>query len=349
MLKQHSSFIKQAIATIDCFLILIAFGLAYRIVTPYKTLQPLLNYWVMVVGFMGFYLYFAWTRELFSILNFNWMRNLPGRIIMIFLTATVLGAAILYLLPDSQSSRYLYGMFSALSFVFIGAEKTLMKQIIAYLRRKNHNTTPIIVFGRGRMTAQIVHAIEDHPEWGLRVIRKLDLSLTPADFEGVLKNCYVEEIFFCIPRSLSKADFTIDNYLQVCEEMGRSARVFINITGATSFARWQYHKFMESPTLISHTVELDPDQMIFKRIFDIAGSLAGSCSADRPAVARGRHQTHLTRPGFFQTGAGGKKRQAVHHLQVPFDGHRRRETAKTNCRTLTNAKGRSLKSKTTRA
>jgi exopolysaccharide biosynthesis polyprenyl glycosylphosphotransferase len=57
--------------------------------------------------------------------------------------------------------------------------------------------------------------------------------------------------------------------------MGRSARVFINISGATSFARWQYHKFMESPTLISHTVELDPDQMLFKRIFDAAGALCG--------------------------------------------------------------------------
>jgi exopolysaccharide biosynthesis polyprenyl glycosylphosphotransferase len=275
MLKQHSSFVKQTIAAVDCVLLAAAFYFAYCLVAPHKLLLPLLNYWVMLVGFTGFYLYFAWTRELFSILHFNWMRNLAGRIIMIFLSAGVLGAAILYLLPDSQSSRYLYGTFCTLSFVFIGAEKLLMKVFIAHLRRNNRNTTPIIVFGKGRMTAQIVHAIETHPEWGLRVTRKLDLSISPTEFEGVLKNCYVEEIFFCIPRSLSKTDFTIDNYLQVCEEMGRPARVFINISGATSFARWHYHLFMESPTLISHTVELDPDQMLFKRIFDVAGSLAG--------------------------------------------------------------------------
>jgi len=275
MLKQHSSFIKQLIAAVDCFLILAAFGLAYRIVSPYKVLLPVLNYWVMVIGFMGFYLYFAWTRELFSILHFNWMRNLPGRIVMIFLSAGVLGAAILYLLPDSQSSRYLYGTFSALSFAFIGAEKLLMKMLIARLRRRNRNTTPIIMFGRGRMASQIVHEIDMHPEWGLRVIRKLDLSVSPTDFEEILMNCYVEEIFFCIPRHVTQNDFSIDNYLQVCEEMGRPARVFINISGATSFARWQYHQFMESPTLISHTVELDPDQMIFKRIFDVAGALGG--------------------------------------------------------------------------
>jgi exopolysaccharide biosynthesis polyprenyl glycosylphosphotransferase len=275
MLKEHSSFVKQAIAAIDCLLILAAFSIAYRVVSPYKVLLPFLKYWVMVIGFTGFYLYFAWTRELFSIMHFNWVRNLPGRITMIFLSAAVLGAAILYLLPDSQSSRYLYGTFCALSFVFIGAEKLLLKMLIAHLRRRNRNTTPIIVFGRGRMASQIIYAIDKHPEWGLRVIRKLDISLAPTDFEEVLKSCYVEEIFFCIPRAVSKNDFSIDNYLQVCEEMGRSARVFINISGATSFAHWQYHRFMENPTLISHTVELDPDQMLFKRFFDIAGALTG--------------------------------------------------------------------------
>ena len=194
---------------------------------------------------------------------------------MIFLSAGVLGAAILYLLPDSQSSRYLYGTFSALSFVFIGTEKLLLKMVIAYLRRRNRNTTPVIVFGRGRMASQIVYAIDKHPEWGLRVIRKLDISLPPRDFEEILKNSYVEEIFFCIPRTIASNDFSIDNYLQVCEEMGRPARVFINISGATSFAQWQYHRFMENPTLVSHTVDLDPDQMLFKRIFDIAGALTG--------------------------------------------------------------------------
>jgi exopolysaccharide biosynthesis polyprenyl glycosylphosphotransferase len=275
MLKEHSSFIKQAIAAIDCFLIIVAFYCAYLFIASIRILNPLVNYWVMVVGFMGFYLYFAWTRELFSVLNFNWMRNLTGRIVMIFISAGFLGAAILYLLPNSQLSRYLYLMFTVLSFLFIASEKVLLKMFIAYLRRNNRNLTPVIVFGRGRMASQIAYAIDQHPEWGLRVIRKLDLSISPVDFEELLKNSYVEEIFFCIPRRLTKESFSIDSYLQICEEMGRPARVFINISSATSFARWQYHKFMECPTLISHTVELDPDQMIFKRLFDIAGGIVG--------------------------------------------------------------------------
>jgi exopolysaccharide biosynthesis polyprenyl glycosylphosphotransferase len=85
----------------------------------------------------------------------------------------------------------------------------------------------------------------------------------------------VEEVFFCVPRQVTKNGFIIDPYLQICEEMGRPARVFLNLLDSTRFASWKYHKFMERPTLISHTVELDPDQVLFKRIFDIVGSLAG--------------------------------------------------------------------------
>jgi exopolysaccharide biosynthesis polyprenyl glycosylphosphotransferase len=34
---------------------------------------------------------------------------------------------------------------------------------------------------------------------------------------------------------------------------------------------------MRRPTLISHTIEFDPDQLIFKRIFDIVGATFGIC------------------------------------------------------------------------
>ncbi len=275
MLKQHSSFIKQTIATVDCLLLIAAFYVSHGIVSRYSLLSPIRYYILMLIGFMGFYLYFAWTRQLFSILQFSWMKGLYKRMLMIFISAGILGAAILYIIPDDYNSRKLYLVFTALSFVFIYTEKYSLKKIIAWIRKNNRNITPIILFGRGRIVAQINKEINSHPEWGLRVVNKLDLSISRLNFERVLKNSYVEEVFFCVPRSMTKDGFTIDPYLQICEEMGRPARVFINLSSVTRFAEWEYHPFMEYPTLISHTVELDPDQILFKRIFDIFGSLIG--------------------------------------------------------------------------
>ncbi|MBN1601249.1 MAG: sugar transferase [Chitinispirillaceae bacterium] len=275
MLKEHSSFVKQSIAVLDCFLVFIAFYAAYFLVGNHKELLPVMNYWVMFAGFLGFYLYFAWTRSLFSVLHFNWMSGLLWRIVMIFVSAGFLGAAILYLLPDNHNSRFLYLTFALIAFCLILIEKLLIKQVIAQIRRNNLNTTPIILVGRGRDAAQVNQEICCHPEWGLRIIRKLDLSISPAEFEEILKSYYVEEVFFCIPRKITTEGYPVDMYLQICEEMGRPARIFLNISGATFYARWEYHEFLQRSTLVSHTVELDPDQILFKRIFDVCGALAG--------------------------------------------------------------------------
>lgn len=275
MLKQHPTFVKQFIATIDCILIIAAFYISHVIVSDYKQLSPIQYYLLMLMGFMAFYLYFAWTRQLFSILQFSWMRGLYKRVIMIFLSAGVLGAAILYVLPDVYNSRTLYIVFAFLSSVFIYTEKYSLMFIIGWIRKKNRNITPIIIFGRGRGSSQIHKEINSHPEWGLRVINKLDISISRSDFEKLLKNCYVEEVFFWTPRNVTKEGFKVDPYLQICEEMGRPARVFDNLPHVTRFAQWEYHSFMEHPTFISHTVELDPDQILFKRIFDIIGSIIG--------------------------------------------------------------------------
>jgi exopolysaccharide biosynthesis polyprenyl glycosylphosphotransferase len=194
---------------------------------------------------------------------------------MIFVSAGVLGAAIFYMIPTKLSSKELYGAFALIAFVLIASEKLFIKYLIAKIRRNNRNITPIVLVGRGRSAAQVFQEIHGHPEWGLRIIHKLDISISPSEFEEILRNAYVEEVFFCIPRKVTKDGFTIDPYLQICEEMGRPARVFMNISGSTFFARWEYHQFMDRPTLISHTVELDPDQILFKRFFDLIGSLVG--------------------------------------------------------------------------
>lgn len=275
MFKDHPSIVKQTTAFVDCVLLITAFYIAYVVVSLYRPLSEVFNYWFMVVGFIGFYLYFAWTRSLFSVLQFNWMGHLLSRVFMIFLSAGLVGAAILYVAPDNYNSRPLYLLFAAISFIFIALEKLTLKQVFVVIRRHNRNITPIIIIGRGRMAAQIYKELSSHPEWGFRVVKLFDLSTTPQQFEEILKTSYVEEVFFCVPRAITKKGFAIDSYLQICEEMGRPARVFMNILASTRLATWQYHRFMDRPTVISTTAELDPDQLLFKRIFDVFGGLIG--------------------------------------------------------------------------
>jgi FlaA1/EpsC-like NDP-sugar epimerase len=147
MLKEHPSFLKQAIAVIDCGLIIAAFALSHFIDSHYKPLSPAPNYWLMLVGFIAFYLYFAWTRQLFSVLQFNWVSHLFWRIVFIFMSAGMLGAAILYVMPDRYNSRTLYLIFAAVSFLFIACEKLMLREFFSQIRHRNRNISPIIPDG----------------------------------------------------------------------------------------------------------------------------------------------------------------------------------------------------------
>lgn len=275
MLKDHSTLIKHAIAVADSVLLL---GLLYGthvVVGRHVNLGELLDYWAMFLGFLFFYLYFAWTRSLFSLLQFNMISGLWRRTAAIFFSAAVLGAAILYLLPDLHNSRRLYLVFIAVSCVVLSVEKAALQLVVSLLHRRGRIITPVLLFGRGRDLTRLTKEIACHPEWGLRVQGRLDLSTSVEEFEQQLRMSHVEEVLFCVPRSATSNGFEIDSYLQVCEEMGRPARVFMNIPMATRFARWEYHPFMGHPTLMSHTVELDPDQVLFKRLLDLVGGLVG--------------------------------------------------------------------------
>jgi exopolysaccharide biosynthesis polyprenyl glycosylphosphotransferase len=208
-------------------------------------------------------------------MHFGWMRGLAVRIVKVFLYAGSLCAAALYVLHLSIITPRLYITFALLSFAFISMEKIIVKRVTVRVRSERSAATPIIVFGRGREAARLCHEIESNPEWGLRIIYKMDITTPLEEFQSVVLNSYVEEIFFCIPRQMAGQSFAVDPYLKACEDIGRSARVFINLPSVTKFATWDYHQFMGRPTLMSHTIDLDPDQLIFKRLFDVAGASVG--------------------------------------------------------------------------
>ena len=275
MLKQHPSLIKQAIAATDCLLITAAFGAAYQLVSLMVPMEEIRHYWLMWVGFLFFYLYFAWNNALFSVLLFSWMENLPARIVTLFASVGVLGAAVLYLMPDEYHGRRLYLVFVGLAFLAVGLEKLLLRALFSSLRRHGRNTTSVALFGRGRALSNVAKQLQNHPQWGLRLDRRVDISTPVEEFERILAASHIEEVVFCLPRGSAGGAVTVDPYLRVCEDMGRTARVFLNISETTRLARWQYQPYLEWRTMLSHTAELDPDQLLFKRLLDIAGGLAG--------------------------------------------------------------------------
>ncbi len=275
MHKEHSSFIKQVVAVVDVLLIVAAFLVAYSISSEYKAFTGVTDYLLLPAGVLCIYLYFGWTRGIFDILDLTWMKGVIRRITVIFFLTAVLGAALLYITHSQDYSRVLYMIFLGIAFVFVAIEKLVLKEIIKALRLHDKNTSTVILFGEGRVAEMIEEEISGTPELGLRIVRRLNTAVTPDQFEALLRSKYVDYVFFAIPRSVSKDGYVIDPYLRICEEIGRPARVFVNLIESTRIAKWEYNRFLGFPSFISHTVEFDPDQLLFKRVFDVIGGSIG--------------------------------------------------------------------------
>jgi len=277
MLKEHSYLLRHVVALIDFTLLAGVFYLSHYLVSQNANLKPVTDYWFMFLGFLVYYGYFAWTRQLFSLLQFPLMPNLVWRTVLIFVSAGVIGAAILYLFPGLRDSRRLHFAFVLISCATVATTKELMRLALYWLRRHNRNTTPVLVLGRGRGLTRLSKQIRSNPHWGLRIVEQFDIDTPVEAFERRLVALHAEEVFFCVPRAASEAGFDLDPYLQVCEEVGRPARVFLNLHETVPEARWQYQPFMGRPTMVSHTTELDPDQLLIKRLVDVVFGL-GACA-----------------------------------------------------------------------
>lgn len=275
MLKERSFLVRHVVALGDIAILAVLFVVSHRMVGQSTPLLAPASYWLMFLAFLVFYVYFGWTRQLFSVLQYPMMSDLVWRTVIIFATAGVIGAALLYMIPEQVHSRRLYLSFVAFSCVTLTALKWLTSLAVRLARASGYNTTSVLVFGRGRQMSQVLKQIEAHPSWGLRAVRILDLGVSAKEFEEILKATHAEEVLFCVPRSATGEGFELDPYLQVCEEIGRTARVALNLHEATSFAEWQFQDFMGRPTLVSSTVEADPDLLLFKRMFDLAVAMAG--------------------------------------------------------------------------
>ncbi|MBD3242875.1 MAG: hypothetical protein GF331_19945, partial [Chitinivibrionales bacterium] len=211
MLKSHPALIQQATAAVDCALISGAFYAAYALTAGrWANLGPISQYWAMWVGFLFFYLYFGWSNSLFSVLHFGWMHGLFSRVVLIFSSAGILGASLFYLFPQHAHSRRLYLVFGWLSFGFVALEKFMLRDVVVRARREGRASTPVLLFGRGRELSQLAKQLEANPEWGVRPVGRVDITASPSQFAETLTASHVEEVFFCVPRSISKAGFSLD-------------------------------------------------------------------------------------------------------------------------------------------
>lgn len=276
MLKEQSTIIRRVVIGADLLLMSAVFPLAfYARFDRFPRLDDLRQYGWIAVIFIPFFLFSLYRHKLYHQLRFIIFFEIAKRVAAAFIIAFSLAAALLFLSHATYYSRLLFLYFSAGSFFLVMLGKLGLKIFLNRLRSKGYNFRQALVIGSGKKLAEIENFFLEHGSYGIKVFAALEAAtVTPAKFEDILTRNIIDEVYFALDRDAAGPRFPIDTYLEIAEQAGKTSKIMLNINehcrSSCDFAR-----LAGSPLVVLHPVTLDPDQILIKRLVDIAGALVG--------------------------------------------------------------------------
>jgi exopolysaccharide biosynthesis polyprenyl glycosylphosphotransferase len=187
-------------------------------------------FWVATLWFMGLYrLRSHWT-----------LQTEVKYVLRATLLAGVASMAVLYLFDLGNVSRLFLGMLLLAQPAVTVVSRSALRALVERLRMSGRLTREMLVIGAGPEAEVFANTVEQHPEFGLRVMGHLrgphehttDVSRPVIggidDIEDVLHSNVVDEVAVC----LSPADWEyVEPATRICEEEGRIVRVSIQTLG----------------------------------------------------------------------------------------------------------------------
>ncbi|MBA7716950.1 hypothetical protein ES703_126035 [subsurface metagenome] len=180
-------------------------------------------------------------------------------------------------------------MFFALlvvaSITFLLLEKIAVFSIMRYVRKRGRNYRSLLIVGTGRRAADFINRIQNHPEWGLKIIGAVDdepgrgvenvkdikIIGTINDISRILHKHAVDEVIFVVPRLRLNH---IENAVNACETEGIKATIAVDLFDL-KIARAHQTDIDGIPLLTFETTVAKEWQLYVKRAMDVALSGLG--------------------------------------------------------------------------
>jgi len=275
--KEYSVLIKVAIGLVDVLLMAIAFFLAYW-----------LRFGRFNVGEMGQYLWLFYASvpiALFFLQRFNVLtgfryqplRRILYNTVSAFLFSAIVFSAVLFLTHATYYSRLLVGYSFGLAALLVVLEKTIIKVVYdAYLRKGGMNIKVALV-GWGDKLEGIKEQISSNPSWGISTVVLLDTREISLDrVAEIVKDNVIDEVYLALPRD-DQYHRHVDGLLQRLEHYALPIKITLNFDDLCHFYSQQPCRMANYDGLLLAPYNLDPDQLIVKRIMDIVGAIVGLC------------------------------------------------------------------------
>ncbi len=277
-MKSTEKAVNMMIGTIDLFLTVIAFLVAYFIRSQvFQTDNPLfglLSYtWILLVFipsmFISLYLFGFYDSKKTS-------KQLRFRLLKAFGICGLISSSTVFLMRDDAFSRLLFFLFLGIDFCFLFAEKLVLRRFFTAKIKDNVGATRVLAVGDPEKVKETMKKIRQEQDLIFHVVGYV--SLTDESGLGNVEHLQelviqhtADQVFFFLPKDWAG---NIEPYLQKCEELGVTARLLLDWYHLT-LSKTELSYLGEVPMLTFHTVSLNQSQLLLKRALDIVGGLFG--------------------------------------------------------------------------
>ncbi len=282
MIREHTDFFRKFMILGDLLVISISFFLTYFLCQHYDYLYPLRVYTQLLPVLL-----IAWGGALYFFNMYNSFRLVKmTSILFIIFKATIVSFMIFGSYTYLFKIQYLSRTFVILTFVFsailIGFEKVAVIIFFRYLRKKGYNFRGILLIGTGRRAQNFIDLIEEHHEWGLKILGLVDEDSKKTgqkikgytvlgsflDLPNIMHNNIIDEVVFVVPRSWLGR---IEEIIRFIELEGKKVSVAVDIF-ELQFAKAIQTDIDGYPLITFERTPAKLWQLLIKRVFDFVAS-----------------------------------------------------------------------------
>lgn len=285
MLREQAKLFRNIAILLDVTSIFFSFYCAYRLKFPLLPVEGQLTEYdwflflsvpIWIGSFFYAGVYYSHRTRTFS--------GLLRKLFHAHCLATLLSAALIFLLKIPNFSRFLFVIYVLILFIVLVVTRLSVRLLLSWLRSSGKNTRNIIVVGEGPKADELLFILNRNSFWGLKVIGLVSSNghepeIVSVPVIGSMRNIVdicrsrvVDEVIFCLPVTDSRL---IEPYVSRLDSMGITTRHVLDFFEFTAHRSEFSMLDRKLPIITYYAKAFDSTELFFKRIMDISGALIG--------------------------------------------------------------------------
>jgi exopolysaccharide biosynthesis polyprenyl glycosylphosphotransferase len=284
MLRQQARLFRNGTVFLDALAVVAAFFLAHRFSGAVGEIGDIYAYaWVLLIVLPAWYFLFD-HFELYSSLRTRSLPDIFLSVAKIHLVGAVITSSAIFLAAPHGFSRTLFVFFVPISLVLVCFEKASIKIFLAAIRRRGYNFRHILIVGDDGRAQRLARIIEEHADWGLRIVGFLRHGSSGQGIAGypllgearniadVCMTHALDEVIFCLPMEQAEA---AEEHRPFLMDMGITVRMVVEDSAFLPVRQELSYFHGEFPICTFYGKPFDAGRLFLKRCLDVAGAVAG--------------------------------------------------------------------------